>query len=100
MCLGQFDSIGNQWTVDSFIYELIFGGFKDQPILPDYYNLLNDNNEDGNNIHGTHADDVFLENEGVEEAVVQNDKEIYNDIIIDDDDSLASYIDPIQNEIM
>ena len=31
-------------------YELIFGDFNDQPIPSNYYNFLNDDNEDGNKI--------------------------------------------------
>ena len=33
-------------------YELIFGDFKDQPVASDYYNPLNNEDDDGNNIPG------------------------------------------------
>ena len=33
----------------------------------------------------------------VEDADVKNDEDIYDVIIMDDDDSLASAIDPLQN---
>ena len=36
--------------------ELIFGNFNDQPIPSDYYNLLNDDSDNGNNIPGTPVD--------------------------------------------
>ena len=43
-------------------YELIFGDFHHQPITPDYYNSLNDNEDDDNNNPDTPADDVFMDN--------------------------------------
>ena len=43
-------------------YELIFGDFNDQSIPSDYYNLLNDDNDDGNNIPVNLFDDVLLDN--------------------------------------
>ena len=42
--------------------ELIFGYFKDQPIPSNCYNILNDNNDYGNNIIGTPVDDALLYN--------------------------------------
>ena len=53
--------------------ELIFGDSNEQPIPFDYYNFLNDDDENGNNIPGTLVDNDFLDNEGVEERVVLND---------------------------
>ena len=38
-----------------------------------------------------------MDNEGVEDAVVPNDEVIDNEIIIVDDDSITSSIDPLQN---
>ena len=48
-----------------FPYGLLLGDFNDQPIPYDYYNLLNDDNENGINIPGTPVGDPLLENEGV-----------------------------------
>ena len=42
--------------------ELIFENFNDQPILSNYYNFLNDDNDDRNNITGNTIDDVLPEN--------------------------------------
>ena len=42
--------------------ELLFGDFHDQPIPPDYYDLLNDDDENGKNITGNTVDDVLTEN--------------------------------------
>ena len=39
-------------------YELLFGDFYYQPIPPDYYDLLNDDDDDINNTPGTPVDDV------------------------------------------
>ena len=80
--------------------ELIFGYFNDQPIPYNYYNLLNDDNDDDNNTPGTPADDALPDNKGVEYSVIKNDKYINNEIIIDDDDIIASYIYPLQDEIL
>ena len=77
-----------------FTDDFISGDFNDQPIPPDYYNFLNDYDEDGNNNIGTPVDDVLPENKGVEDAVMKNYEYIKNEIIIDDNDSLASYIEP------
>ena len=74
--------------------ELIFGNFNDQPITSNYYNLLNDDDDNGNNIHGTPIGDALPDNEGVEDSVVTNDWDFNDEIIIDDNDILASYIDP------
>ena len=80
-----------------------FGNFDHQPIPPDYYYSLNDDDDNdddnGNIIPGTPVDDVFLENEGVEDATVTKDEDIDNEKIVDDDDSLTSSIDPLQNQI-
>ena len=42
--------------------ELLFGGVYDQPIPPDYYDLLNDENDDDNNNPGIPVDNFFLDN--------------------------------------
>ena len=46
-------------------YELIFGDFNDQPIPPDYYYFLNDDDGKGNNITGTTVGDVIPDNKVV-----------------------------------
>ena len=80
--------------------ELIFGYFNDQPIPSNYYNFLDDGNDNGNNIPFSPIDGVLPYNEGVEDVVVPNDEVNNYEIIIDDDDSLASAIDPLQSEIL
>ena len=39
-------------------YKLFFGDLNDQPIPYKYYNVLYDDNENGNNILGTLVDDA------------------------------------------
>ena len=67
----------------------------------------NDNNDYDNNTPGTPPYDVFLNNEVVEDAVIpnspitnSNDKYIYDDTLIDDDNSITSVIDPLQDKIL
>ena len=74
--------------------EIIFVNLNDQPIPSKYYNILNDDDDNGNNIPGTPVENSLPENEWVEDAIVSNDKEINNEIIIDDDDSVGSDIYP------
>ena len=74
--------------------KLSFGDFNNQPIPSNYYNLLNDDDVDGNNIPGNIFDNALPYNGGVEDAVVPNDEDINNYIIIYDDYNLASGIDP------
>ena len=90
------DTFNTKWCP----YELGFGYFNDQPIPSNYYNFINDENDDGNNIPGTAVEDPLLDNEICEDEVAPNDKDINNEIIIDDDDSLSSEIDPPPNEIL
>ena len=47
------------FTTKGFLYELHFGGFRDQPIPLDYYDLLNDKDDYNNNIHVTPVDNFF-----------------------------------------
>ena len=68
--------------------DLIFGDFNDQPILSTYYDLTNDYEGDG-----TQNDDALTDNKGVEDAFVPNDEK-------NNDDSLASDIDPPPNNIL
>ena len=87
--------------------EILFDDFYDHLTPPDYYDFLNDNDENDNNNPGTSVDDVLPENKGVEYEVVPNapdadanDEEIDDDTLIDDADSLISAIDPLQDEIL
>ena len=50
--IEQYDTFNTKWCPD----ELIFGNFNDQPIQYDYYNLLNDGNDDGINVTETPVD--------------------------------------------
>ena len=77
--------------------EQIFWKFNDQPIPYDYYNFLNYDDDDGNNITGNPIDNALPDNEGVGYAVVPNYEGIKNKIIIYDDDSLDPDIEPLQN---
>ena len=86
------------YNTKGFQDELIFGNFNDQPIPSDYYNLLNNDNNYGNNIPVTPVDDTLPDNEGVKYSDVQNDEDINDEIIFDDDESHASYIDPLQKK--
>ena len=77
--------------------ELIFGNFNYQPIPSGDYNFLSDDYDDGNNIPGAPVDDDLPDNKILEDAVMPNHVDINNEIIIDDDYSLASDIEPLQN---
>ena len=77
--------------------ELILGNFNDQSIPYDYYNLLNYDDDNGNNIPGTLVENALPYNRVVEDAVISNDEEINDEIIIEDDDILASYIETPHN---
>ena len=52
------------FNTKGFPNELIFGNFNDQPIPSDYYNFLNDydDDDDGNNFPGTPVVDALPEN--------------------------------------
>ena len=71
-----------------------------QPIPSNYYNFLNDDNNDYNNIFGTPIDDALPDNKVVEYVVVPNYEYINNGIIFDDYDRLSSYIEPLHNKIL
>ena len=45
--------------------EIIFGDFNYQSIPSEYYNILNDYDDDGNNIPGAPIDNTLLHNKGV-----------------------------------
>ena len=64
--------------------ELIFDDFDDQSIPSNYHNLLNDDDNNGNIIPGSPVDDDLPDNKGVEDAVVKNDEDINDEIILDD----------------
>ena len=72
----------------------IFGNINDQTIPSNYYNSLNDDNDDGNNITGTPVNYALLDNKAVEDSIVKNYEDIKNEIIIDDDDRIDWDIDP------
>ena len=71
-----------------------------QPIPSDYYNFLNDDDDDGNNITGTHVDGALTENEGEEYLVVPNYEYIDDEKITDDDSVFASAIEPLLNKML
>ena len=73
---------------------IIFGDFNDQPIPYNYYNFLNDDDDDGNNIPRNPVEYALPQNEGVKDAVVPNDEDINDDIIMDDNDSIVLGIAP------
>ena len=73
--------------------KLVFGNFNDQPIPLNYYNFLNYDDYDGNNITGTPVDGVLIYNKGVEDSVIPNDEYNENEIIMDYGYSPASSID-------
>ena len=90
-----------------FTDEHHFGDFHDQPILPGYYNFLNDNDDDDNNTPGTPVEYFFPENKVVEDAVMPNSTDDYDndedneDYTKDDDaDNDTSDSDFPQYEVM
>ena len=91
----RYDTFNTKGSPD----EIIFGDFHDQPIPYDYYNILNDDDDD-NNFPGTPFEDALMENKGLEYAVIQNDEDINDEIIFDYDDSLTSDIDHLRNQMM
>ena len=102
-----FIEMFNTFNTKLCTYELFFGDFHDQPFPPEYYDLLNDNDGNENNIIGTPVDDVFLDNKGVEYSVISNapdndanDKDFYYDTVIDNAYSLTWSIDPLKDEIL
>ena len=80
--------------------EKIFGDLNCQPIPSYYYNILNDDDDNVNNVPGTPFDDALPGKKVVEDAAVPNDEDIYDDIIIDDDYILALDIYSLQNEFL
>ena len=80
-------------------YELLFGDFHYQLIPPDYYDFLNGDNDNDDNIHFTPVENILPEKEGVKYAVMKNDEYIDDAIIIDDSDSLTSDIDPSKTKL-
>ena len=52
----------NTYNTKGCLYELLFGDFHDQPIPPEYYDFLNDNNDDDYIITGTPVHDLFTDN--------------------------------------
>ena len=72
----------------------IFGYLNDQLILLYGYNILNDYNDNDNNISVISVDDWLCENKWVEDPVMLSYEDINYEIIINDDDRLASDIEP------
>ena len=72
------DVIGLYDTFNTKVFpnELIFGDFNYQPIPSNYYNLLNDDDEDGNNVPSNTVEDDIPENKGVEYSVIPNNEDI------------------------
>ena len=82
--IEQYDTFNSK----GFPEDLIFGDFNDQPIPSTYSDLTNDYDNDG-----TQIDAALTDNKGVEYAVVPNAEN-------NDEDSLASYINPPPNNIL
>ena len=59
--IERYDTFNTKGCPD----ELFFGYFNDQLIPSNYYNLLNDENDNGNNIPSNPVEYSLLENEGV-----------------------------------
>ena len=74
-----------------------FWRFYDQPIPPNYYYFLNNYDDDDHNISGNLVDNVFPENKRLKYAVMPNNEDIDDEIIIDGADILTSAIDHFQN---
>ena len=70
--IERYDTFNTKGCPD----KIIFGDFNYQLIPSDYYNFLNDYNDNGNNIPGTHVDDFLPENEVVDYTDVPNDEGI------------------------
>ena len=94
--IGRYDTFNTKGCPD----DLIFGYLDSQPIPSKYYNFLNDDDEDGNNIPGTPIEYTLTYNKGLEYEIIPNDEYINNEIIIYDDYRLASDVDPPPNEMM
>ena len=56
--MERYDNFNTKGCTD----KLIIGNLNDQPIPSNYYNLLNDDYGDGNNIFGTPVDDNLPDN--------------------------------------
>ena len=80
--------------------KIISGDFNDQPIPSNYYDFLNNDDDNGNNIPFTPIYGFLPYNKGMEDASMQNDEDIDNEIIMDIDDSLTLAIHIHQNETM
>ena len=60
------------FNTEGYPYELIFGHFNYQHIPPDYYDFLNDDDDNDNNITVTPVEYVFPDNEVVDDAIGPN----------------------------
>ena len=83
--IERYDTFNTKVCPDKLIFEI----FNCQTIPSNCYNFLNYDNEDGNNIPGTPVEDSLPNNKLLEDAVMPNDEDINDEIIIDDDSSLA-----------
>ena len=83
--IKQYDSFSTKGCPG----DLIFGDFNNQPIPYTYSDFINDYDD-----YGTPIDAYLAENEGVEYAVMQNDEDTNDEITTDNDDTLASDVDP------
>ena len=54
--IEKYETFDTKWCP----YEITLGYFNEQTIPSDYYNILNDDNDNGNNISGTPVDDALL----------------------------------------
>ena len=76
------------FNTKSYPEDLIFGDFNYQPIPSTYSDLTNDYDD-----NGIQFDSTLMENKGAEDAVVPNNEN-------NNEDRLASDIDPPQNNIL
>ena len=86
------------FIIEECTYELKIRDFKDQPIPFEYYNFINDDNDNVKNIPSNYVGDALPDNELMEYAVVPNDEDINYEKIMDVGNSLALNIDPLKTK--
>ena len=69
-------------------YESTSGGFNEETIPSNYYNVLNGDDDDRKNINFPFIDNLLPDNKWVEDEMVKNDEGTKDEIIIDNDYSL------------
>ena len=101
--IERYDTVNTK----RYPYELLFGDFHDQPIPPQYYGFLNDNNDYDNTITETPVGDVFLDkNEWKMQScqmhlmLILRMKTLTNYKFINDYGSINSDIEPLQDKIL